>query len=133
MRARLILQTFFLAAALLAGAGTAAAQGLATEKTVAGGVTVTAKPRELPGGAWQFEIVFDTHTQELKDEPAKSASLLADGKSYAATGWRSDPPGGHHRKGVLEFGPVTPRPQGLELHLSRPGEAKARVFRWQLK
>jgi hypothetical protein len=133
MRPRLILQTLCLAAALLAGAGTAAAQGLATEKTLVGGVTVTAKPRELPGGAWQFEIVFDTHAQELKDEPAKSALLLADGKTYAATGWRGDPPGGHHRKGVLEFGAVAPRPQALELRLSRPGEATPRVFRWQLK
>jgi hypothetical protein len=129
MRSRLI----FAALCLLLAAGATAAQELAAQKSVADGVTVRATPRALPGGAWEFEIVFDTHTQDLKDEPATSASLVAGGRTFAPAGWRGDPPGGHHRKGVLKFNAVAPSPQALELRISRPGEARARIFRWELK
>ena len=129
MRSRLT----FAALCLFLAAGATAAQNLATQKTLASGVTVAATPRALPGGAWEFEIVFDTHTQELNDDPAKAASLVAGGRTFAPVGWRGDPPGGHHRKGVLKFDAVAPPPQALELRISRPGEAKARIFRWGLK
>ena len=47
--------------------------------------------------------------------------------------WEGDPPGGHHRKGVLKFDAVNPRPQDIELRITRAGEPKPRSFRWQLK
>jgi hypothetical protein len=77
--------------------------------------------------------VFDTHTQQLKDELMKSAVLVADGKALAPAAWQGDPPGGHHRKGVLRFDAVTPRPKTMELTIARSGEPKARSFRWQLR
>ena len=67
MRSRLILPSLLLCAALFAVTDGAAAQSLAAQKTAVGGVTVQATPRALPGGAWEFEIVFDTHSQELSD------------------------------------------------------------------
>jgi hypothetical protein len=122
-----------LAAGLLAVAVPAAAQMLSAQSSSAGGVTIKATPRALSGGAWEFEIVFDTHTQQLKDELMKSAVLVADGKALAPAAWQGDPPGGHHRKGVLRFDAVTPRPKTMELTIARSGEPKARSFRWQLR
>lgn len=132
MRPRLIFLLPWCTTSLLA-VGAAAAQGLSTQTSAVAGVTVKATPRALPGGAWEFEIVFDTHTQELKDDLAKSASLVAGDRTLSPAAWQGDPPGSHHRKGVLKFNAVDPRPQEIELRITRPGEPKPRSFRWQLK
>lgn len=130
MRTRLILLLAWFAAASLGAA--APAPGLATQSSSAAGVTVKATPRTPSGGAWEFEIVFDTHTQALNDDLLKAASLRVDGKALAAAGWQGDPPGGHHRKGVLRFPAADPRAQEIELRIARPGEPKPRSFRWKL-
>jgi hypothetical protein len=133
MRPRL---TFFLAcvaATLFTAVGPAAAQKLSEQSSSAAGVTVKATPRALSGGVWEFEMVFDSHTQELKDDLMKSASLVADGKTLTPATWQGDPPGGHHRKGVLRFNAIDPQPRAMELTLTRLGEPKPRSFRWQLK
>ncbi len=128
---RLLLPAF---AALLAAGGATAAANLPSQSTSQAGVTVKATPRNLSGGAWEFEVVFDTHSQDLKDDLVKSAKLVADGgASYAPTAWQGDPPGGHHRQGVLRFKPIAPQPQAIELQIQRVGEPAARSFRWQLK
>lgn len=117
----------------LAGAGSLAAAPLASVATNFGGVTVKATPGTLSGGIWEFQFVFDTHSQDLRDDVAKSASLVADGVVSAPVDWRGDPPGGHHRKGVLRFKAPAGRPTAIELRLSRPREAEPRVFRWKLE
>ncbi|MBM3357808.1 MAG: hypothetical protein FJY54_08785 [Betaproteobacteria bacterium] len=132
MRARLILPVLFLASVLF-GMGASMAQSLSAQSSSAAGVTIKATPRALSGGAWEFEIVFDTHTQELKDDLMKSASLASDGRSLAPAAWKGDPPGGHHRKGVLRFDAADPQSKTIELTITRPGEPKPRSFRWQLK
>ena len=48
-------------------------------------------------------------------------------------GWDGAAPGGRHRAGVLRFGAILPRPQWIELRISRPGEPQARSFRWKLE
>jgi hypothetical protein len=100
------------------------------------GVTVTATPGNLARDAktWDFKIVLDTHSQDLGDDLLKSA-VLVDGKGlqYKPTAWDGAAPGGHHREGVLRFNPVSPPPQAIELQIRRPGEARTRVFRWELK
>ena len=111
----------------------AAAGALPAQSSSAAGVTVKATPRTLAGPVWEFELVFDTHTQDLNDDPAKSASLHAAGASAAPLAWQGDPPGGHHRKGVLSCKAVTPAPAALELRLQRAGEPSPRVFRWKVK
>lgn len=133
MRSRLILLLVGFGIALLDAGGMAAAQGLSTQSSSAAGVTVKATPRALSGGSWEFEIVFDTHTQALNDDLVKSASLRADGKTLAPGGWEGDAPGGHHRKGVLKFNAAGPQPRTLELTIARPGEPAPRLFQWQLK
>jgi hypothetical protein len=133
MRTRLILLSLCLSTFFLIAGGGSAAERLSTQSNSGSGVTVKATPRTLAGGSWEFDIVFDTHTQDLKDDLMKTASLMAAGKAHAASGWKGDPPGGHHRKGVLRFDGIDPGLKDMELRIARPGEPKPRSFRWQLK
>jgi hypothetical protein len=112
----------------------AAADRLPVRSTSQAGVTVKVQPIALAPAGWDFEVTFDTHSQELKDDLTGSAMLVSDaGAPLAPSSWKGDPPGGHHRKGVLRFESVSPAPAQLELRIQRAGEATPRVFRWQLK
>ena len=114
--------------------GEAASPALASQSSSEASVTVKITPRTLTGATWDFEVVFDTHSQELKDDLEKAAVLVADGgASQAPVKWQGDPPGGHHRSGTLQFKAVSPMPAAIELRITRQGEAKPRSFRWQLK
>lgn len=100
------------------------------------GVTVRVKPVDISANAksWTFEIVLDTHSQELTDDLTRTAVLIdASGKAHAPLGWDGAAPGGHHRTGVLRFEAISPLPAVLELRLQRPGEPAARAFHWALK
>ncbi|HEY7459950.1 MAG TPA: hypothetical protein VH765_14495, partial [Xanthobacteraceae bacterium] len=71
-----------------------------------GGVRVVVTPTALgPGAAvWEFQVVMDTHSKPLNEDLAQAAALVDDdGKRHAPVAWQGDPPGGHHRKGVLKF------------------------------
>jgi len=78
-------------------------------------------------------MAFNTHTHPITDDLMKTASLVADGKTYGPASWKGDPPGGHHRRGVLTFNGVASGAAMIELRVTRPGEPKPRSFRWQLK
>lgn len=130
----LISRTLALLALFALSAGAPAAGNLAAQSSSQSGVTVKVTPQSLAGAEWTFELVFDTHTQELKDEPLKSAVLVVDGGApSAAIDWKGDAPGGHHRKGVLRFKAPTGSAANVELRLSRPAESAPRIFRWQLR
>jgi hypothetical protein len=128
-----MLLSVFLGTFFLMPGGSSAAEKLSTQSLGGSGVTVKTTPRALPGGSWEFDIVCDTHSQELKDDLMKTATLVADGRTHVPVGWKGDPPGGHHRTGVLRFDAINPAPKTIELRIARPGEPKPRSFRWQLK
>jgi len=97
-------------------------------------VTVTVVPHDLAAKSWEFEVSLNTHVRPLDDDLMKSAMLLdAAGRRHAPLAWRGDGPGGHHRKGVLVFAPLEPRPPAIELLLQRAGEQAPRSFKWQLQ
>ena len=130
MRARILL-LFLIALFAL----NAAAQ-FATQRNSANGVAVAVTPGNLGADArvWDFAVVLDTHSQDLSDDLAKTAVLADDkGREFKALGWDGAAPGGHHRKGVLTFNAVAPRPQSVELRISRASEQRPRTFRWDLK
>ncbi len=111
-----------------------AAPNLPTRSSAQAGVWVSATPHELAGATWDFDISLNTHSVPLQDDLEKSAALVADdGKTFAPLKWQGDPPGGHHRKGMLQFKPITPLPASIELRITRASEAKPRVFQWTLK
>jgi len=97
-------------------------------------VKVTVIPKNLLNGAkaWEFEVTLETHTQSLNDDLVKSAVLVAGGMQYAPLGWVGAPPGGHHRKGLLRFKTITPRPQSVELQIRLGGEISPRSFQWRM-
>lgn len=122
-----------LVAALPSGA---TAKEFAQQSTQDRGVTVLVKPIDVAADAksWTFEVVLNTHSQELTDDLTRTAVLIdSAGKQHAALAWDGTAPGGHHRKGVLRFAPISPPPALVELRLHRLGEAAPRSFRWQLK
>lgn len=124
------------AVAALAFAGAAGAAGLEARTSNAAGVTVKVTPKDVAPGAatWAFAVVLDTHSRDLSGDLAKDSVLVdARGTRYAPVSWEGAPPGGHHREGVLRFKALGPAPGAFELHIRRPGESAARVFRWTLK
>lgn len=116
-------------------AGNAAESGYAPQISNERGVKVTVTPPNISGEAetWDFQLALETHTQDLSDDLAKSAVLIADGKQYLAVGWEGAPPGGHHRKGLLRFKAIAARPQLMELQIRLAGDPSPRSFKWLLK
>ena len=120
----------------LAAATALAAAPLERITSSAGGVMVAVQPVDLSGGAksWEFNVALNTHVHSLEQDLAK-VSVLVDpnGVRYAALAWKGDPPGGHHRKGVLKFAPVSGSPAYVELQIKGVATPEARTFRWQLR
>ena len=113
----------------------AQAKPLPTQVSKEGQVTVQVTPL-MPSaarGAWRFEILFDPHVPPL-DQDLLAAGVLVDagGKQYRPLAWEGDPPGGHHRKGVLVFGSIDPPPRSVTLKLRRIGSVPERSFTWTL-
>lgn len=137
MRPRLILSGFQVVAAMVVAAAllsaTGAAPGLPPQSSSSGGVTVEAIPRVTTGPEWRFEIVFNTHTRELRDDLMNAALLITDGRETRPSAWQGDPPGGHHRKGTLTFAAPARPPSAMELRIQSLGEPSPRTFRWQLQ
>lgn len=104
--------------------------GSATQTTIARGVTVKVTPGKLADSGWEFSVVLDTHSEDLKDDLEKAAVLLVDGQEILPVQWQGAAAGGHHREGVLRFPAPRTKAGVVELKLTRPGEAATRVFRW---
>ena len=122
-------------AALLWGVGAAAAE-LPQQSSQAAGVSISVKPTEVDAKAdtWLFQVALNTHSGDLGDDLARTATIVdGAGKEQPAAAWEGDAAGGHHRKGVLRFAALSPRPEVLELRIKRPGEDGPRTFRWKLK
>jgi hypothetical protein len=112
--------------ALGAFAQTTAAARLAAQVNREGPVQVQVTPRSLAAGAkvWEFDVAFNTHTTPVEGDPAQFYV-------HKALAWNGDPPGGHHRKGVLQFKPVAGATE-IELRINGVGGIATRSFRWQL-
>lgn len=120
----------------LASAAANAAPPLERVTSNAGGVTVAVQPVDLSPGArsWDFDVSLNTHVSPLEQDLTKVSVLIdANGGRHAPLAWKGDPPGGHHRKGVLEFAPIGAGPAYVELQIRDVGTPEARTFRWQLR
>jgi len=120
----------------LASAAAVAAKPLERVTSSAGGVTVAVQPVDLSPGAksWDFNVTLNTHVSPLGQDLTKVSVLIdANGGRHAPLAWKGDPPGGHHRKGVLEFAPIGASPAYIELQIRDVGTPDARTFRWQLR
>jgi hypothetical protein len=123
-----------LAVVPLAVMAQSSATALAVQSSSERGVTVKVTPKSLgtANGRWEFSVVLDTHSADLSDDLTQSAKLVTDdGRTFKPVGWTGAPPGGHHREGELAFDVPMPKPSAIELHINRPSETGARIFRWQ--
>lgn len=119
----------------LAMAQSAGAPALAAVSNNAGGVLVNIKPKGVVvGSALEFEVVMDTHTKPLDADLTKTAVLVDDsGRRYMPQSWQGDPPGGHHRKGVLRFPAPNEQIKSFQLQIQNLGGVNKRVFQWTMK
>lgn len=121
---------------------TTSVSALVAQTKEAGGVTIIATPLDISSTAsvWQFKVVLDTHSGDLNQDMAAIGVIISDdGRQAKPLRWvegslpaGKQAPGGHHREGVFEFQPMTPRPRSIELRLSGFGGAGATTFRWDL-
>ena len=133
---RVLIGAFALGAVLLESAPSSTAPALAARSSDAAGVLVVVTPKtvELSAKVWEFEVAMDTHTKPLNENLAQVAVLVDEaGRRYAPLAWQGDPPGGHHRKGVLQFSAPAEEPKAIELQIEGIGGAGTRTFRWELK
>jgi hypothetical protein len=128
-------KALLICATLVLGFGAGAApKALQPVSATEAAVTVKVTPRSLDGATWEFDVVMDTHAQDLTDDLVKTAALVAsDGSEIRPLEWKGAPPGGHHRAGVLRFKAPDPVPSIVVLKIARPAESKPRVFQWKLK
>jgi len=96
-------------------------------------VAVTPQTLSQSANAWRFTVQFNSHVMEIAEDMVAVSSLSA-GKADVErpTAWEGDPPGGHHRKGVLVFKPIIPMPATITLHIREVGGVADRAFTWKL-
>jgi len=131
-RTRPFLFGLWLALAAVAIAPQAAsAQAWPPQTNRAGQVTVKVTPLEVSDKGWRFEVVLDTHSVALTQALPEIASIVdGAGAEHRPVDWEGDPPGGHHRKGVLVFEPGPPAPGALVMTIRNVGPVAERTFRW---
>ncbi len=134
--AGLIIGTLAFGTAFLDFVPSHAAAAFTARSSDAGGVKVVVTPKVLGPAVkvWEFEVVMDTHIKPLNEDLAQVAVLVDDsGRIYKPAAWKGDPPGGHHRKGVLQFSAPADMPAAVELQLETIGGPGTRKFRWELR
>ena len=95
---------------------------------------ISVTPQSLPDtGDWRFSVQLNTHVAPITQDLA-AVSVLTDGNGHEEkpAAWQGDPPGGHHRKGVLLFKAMTPRPDSITLKIRQVGSVPERAFSWKL-
>lgn len=98
-------------------------------------VRVDVKPVQLaPGRPVKFEVRMTTHSVEL-DQDIVALSTLKDnnGREYRPASWNGSPPGGHHRKGVLEFPALEGGPKAVTLVIRDIDNVPERIFVWDVE
>ena len=107
-----------------------AGQTLSTRSITAGDVTVKLTPIRLDSQGAVISVAFDTHTQELDLDVAKSARLTVAGIEWSGAAYSGAGPGGHHREGELRFpvgGPIEKTVRLTITGLSQPVRAEWRL------
>ncbi len=93
---------------------------------------VDVKPVQLaPGQHARFEVRMNTHSETLGEDMVAVSSLKDNaGRVYPAIVWQGSEPGGHHRKGVLEFPKLEGDPGSVILVIRNIANVLARKFEW---
>lgn len=107
--------------------------GLEAKISSEGPVAVSVTPLDLKNNSssWNFEVNLDTHSGSLDADLVTVSELVDDQeKIYKPIAWEGDGPGGHHRKGILKFNPISPKPKFFELKIKNIGGVLERRLKW---
>jgi hypothetical protein len=98
-------------------------------------VRVDVKPVQLvPGQPAKFEVRMNTHSETLGEDMVAVSSLKDNaGRVYQATAWQGSEPGGHHRKGVLEFPKLEDNTDSITLIIRKVANVPERTFEWSVE
>ena len=98
-------------------------------------VRVDVVPVQLEfGKSVKFEIRMNTHSGDLSQDLVSASSLKDDsGREYRPAEWQGSPPGGHHRKGVLEFPALNGNTKSVTLVIRGVANVPERIFKWNLE
>lgn len=98
-------------------------------------VRVDVKPVQLvPGQPVRFEVRMNTHSEPLEEDMVAVSSLKDNtGRVYQATAWQGSEPGGHHRKGVLEFPALEDNSESITLIIRKVANVPERTFKWSVE
>jgi len=130
-----IIATSFASAPGTQAAGSTQTAALPAQTNSEGRVSVTVTPLDVSPTAesWRFDVQLNTHVTPLDQDLMQIAVLIdSAGNELKPTAWQGDPPGGHHRHGVLIFAPIQPAPLSLTLKLGSIGSVGERSFTWTL-
>jgi hypothetical protein len=99
------------------------------------GVTVDVRPVQLtPGQSAKFQVRLNTHSGNLGQDLAAISTLRDDqGRNYQPANWQGSPPGGHHRRGVLEFPALEGGLRSVTLVISDIAGVPKRIFEWNIE
>jgi hypothetical protein len=97
-------------------------------------VRVDVKPVQLaPGQPVKFEVRMNTHSENLGENMVAASSLTDNtGRVYRAIAWQGSKPGGHHRKGVLEFPELDENTESITLIIRQVANVPERTFEWSV-
>jgi hypothetical protein len=98
-------------------------------------VRVDVKPVQLaPGQPARFEVRMNTHSEALGEDMVAVSTLKDnEGREYRATAWQGSAPGGHHRKGVLEFPDLGDNTASITLIIKGIANVPERIFEWPVE
>jgi len=99
------------------------------------GVTVDVRPIQLiPGRSAKFEVQMNTHFVNLSQDMVSVSTLRDDqGRNYQPVVWDGSGPGGHHRKGVLEFPVIDGGSKSVKLIIREVADVPERTFEWKIE
>ena len=98
-------------------------------------VRVDVKPVQLaPGQPARFEVRINSHSKTLGEDMVAVSSVKDNaGRIYQATAWQGSEPGGHHRKGVLEFPKLENNTESITLIIRKVANVPERTFEWSVE
>ena len=97
-------------------------------------VRVDVKPVQLvPGQPARFEVRMNSHSETLGEDMIAISSIKDNaGRVFQATAWQGSEPGGHHRKGVLEFPALADNTESITLIIRKVAKVPERTFEWSV-
>lgn len=106
-----------------------------TKSSRENGVNVDVTPMEFaPGKPARFQIRISTHSGDLSQDMVEVSMLRDDkGREYRPVRWEGSPPGGHHRRGVLEFPSFEGKSKKITLIVRDIANVPERLFEWKIK